>query len=79
MGDERDREADWWKIDGTVLGTWNDYESTRNTDVPRYLQPCQQQPGSVQQNNLNTWDSQTSPWTGRYTDKKEIKIFLIYK
>jgi hypothetical protein len=27
--------------------TWNDYESTRNTDVPRYLQPCQQQPGSV--------------------------------
>jgi hypothetical protein len=51
MGDERDRErereTEWWKRDRIVLGTWNDYESTRNTDVPRYLQPCQQQPGSV--------------------------------
>ena len=34
--------------------TWNDEESSTHTDIPRNLQSCQQQPGSMEQHYLNT-------------------------
>lgn len=41
--------------------TWNDYESSTNTDIPRDLQACQQQPRSMQQHDLDYIAVSSSP------------------